>query len=64
MNEPKAMREIHEIREQLSREKKGLTIEERVARTNIAKDRIQKEFGIKVIDALPERRYSVTVTSI
>jgi hypothetical protein len=64
MNEPKAMREIHEIREQLSREKKGLTIEERVARTNIAIDRVQKEFGIKVIDALPERRYSVTVTSI
>jgi len=55
MDEPKAMHEIHEIRAQLSLEKKDLTIEERVARSNAGKERFKKEFGIEVIDVLPMR---------
>ena len=58
MSEPKAMQEVHEIREQLSREKKGLTIEEKVALINDRKERLAKEFGIKVINVLPERKYA------
>ncbi|MDR1093858.1 MAG: hypothetical protein LBL66_06885 [Clostridiales bacterium] len=57
MTEPNAMREIHEIRECLSREKNGLTIEERLARTNAATLELQKKYGFRVIDKLPERKY-------
>ena len=49
MNEPRAMREIHEIREKMSLEKRGLTIEERVARANASVDELKKR-GIKVAD--------------
>ena len=47
------MREIHEIREKMSREIKGLTIEERVARVNADLYRLQKEFGFKIAEDLP-----------
>ena len=63
MNEPKAMQEIHAIREQLSREKRGLTIEERVARSNANIYRLQKEFGFKIAEELPEPRYEHSILS-
>jgi|GEM_PF-4157628 len=49
MNESKAVREIHEIREITSREKKGLSISECVTHANANADELKK-YGIKVIN--------------
>jgi len=58
MTEPKAMREIHEIREKISRETAGLTPEERTARVNENMYKLQKEFGFKITETLPAPRYT------
>jgi hypothetical protein len=47
MNEPMEMREIHKIREQSSREKKSLSLKERVAYANRNIDELKK-YGINV----------------
>ena len=54
MDEPKAMREIHEIRERMSKETRNMTIEQRVAYFSSGRKEWEK-FGIKIIDKLPER---------
>ena len=48
MNEPKAMREIHEIRERISYETAGLSPEERSQRVNRAAENLLKQYGIEL----------------
>ena len=48
MNEPKSMREIHEIREKISREMEGLSPEERARRVNEEARSIIEEYGLKI----------------
>ena len=56
MTEPKAMREIHEIREQIYEEIKNMTPAEKTAWFNEGLTKNRNEF--KVIDTLPEPKYS------
>lgn len=48
ISEPKALREIHEIREQIYEETKGLTPEERAEHTNKIGREIAEKYGLKV----------------
>jgi hypothetical protein len=48
-NESRAMKEIHEIREQISEENKGLTPEERAKETNRIGTELAAKYGLKVI---------------
>ena len=56
MTESKAMREIHEIREKLGKEREALTIAERVERDNTELYRLQKKYGFTIATVLPDRR--------
>ena len=47
-NEPKAIKEIHEIREQIFEETKGLTAEERAAQTNRIGMKLAEKHGLKI----------------
>ena len=59
MTEPKAMREIHEIREKIYEETKNMTASEHTAYFNAIAEKALKEFGIKIIDK-PESRYPIS----
>ncbi len=48
-DEPRAMREIHEIREKLHEEMKGLTRGEYTARANRTAEKLAKQYGMKII---------------
>ena len=48
-NEPRAMREVHDIREKMSLEKKEMTIPQRIAIANASVRELEKR-GIKVLD--------------
>jgi len=47
-NEPRALREIHEIREQIYEETKNLSPEERAERTNRIGREIAEKYGLKI----------------
>ena len=47
-DEPKSMKEIHEIREKIYNETKGLTPEERAAQTNKIGREIAEKYGLKI----------------
>jgi len=47
-NEPRALREIHEIREQIYEEIKNLSPEERAKRTNRIGRELVEKYGLKV----------------
>lgn len=47
VNEPKAMREVHDIREKIYEETKDLTAEQRVKRTNQAVREMEEKHGVK-----------------
>jgi len=47
-NEPRALREIHEIREQIYEETKHLSPEERAALTNKIGKEIAEKYGLKI----------------
>jgi len=49
MNEPRAMREIHEIREKIYEERKGMTHEEYNAEVRKNTDALLKEHGYRLI---------------
>ena len=49
MNEPRAMREIHEIRERIYEERKGMTPEEYNAMVKKNTDALLKESGYKLV---------------
>lgn len=46
--EPRAMREIHEIREKLYEEMKGLTPEEYATRVNREAEELARKHGLKI----------------
>ena len=48
-NEPKAMREIHEIRERLYEEMKDMTPGEYTARVNRLAEELAKKYGFKMV---------------
>ena len=54
MIEPKAMREIHEIREKLGKKKESMTIAERVEKDNAELYRLQKKYGFTIVDVSPD----------
>lgn len=45
--EPEAMREIHEIREKMQEEMKGMTTKERVEYIHRAAEEAKKKYGLK-----------------
>ena len=47
-NEPRALKEIHEIREQIYEETKNLSPEERAERRNKVGREIAEKYGLKV----------------
>jgi shikimate kinase len=47
-NEPRALREIHEIREQIYEETKNLSPEERAERRNKIGREIAEKYGLKI----------------
>jgi len=57
VNEPKAMREIHEIRERIYEETKDMTPEERTAHTRAEAQELLARYGMKVKTvSVPERQ--------
>jgi len=48
-NEPRVMREIHKVRDQIYEETKNMTFEEKVASTNKIVEKIEKEYGVKFL---------------
>ena len=48
LKEPKAMREIHEIREQLYEESKGLSDKEFIAKIHQEAQECIKKYGLKI----------------
>jgi hypothetical protein len=46
-NEPKAMREIHEIRERMYEEEKNLSTEELVIKIHNAAEEFKRKYGLK-----------------
>ena len=48
-NEPRALREVHEIREKIYEETKNLSAEERAALTNKIGREVAEKFGLKII---------------
>lgn len=48
-NEPRAMREIHEIREKLYEEMKNMTPGEYTARVNREAEELAKQYGLKML---------------
>lgn len=46
-NEPKAMKEVHDIREKIYEETKDLTAEQRVKRTNQAVQEMEEKHSVK-----------------
>jgi len=48
-DEPRALREIHEIREQIFEETKNMTPEERAERRNRIGKEIAEKYGLKLI---------------
>ena len=48
-NEPRAVREIHAIREKIYEETKHLTREERIKRINDKGQRLAAEFGFTIV---------------
>ncbi len=49
--EPRAMREIHEIRERLSEEIRHMAPGEYSARANRTAEKLAKQYGFKLIDS-------------
>jgi hypothetical protein len=45
--ESESMRKLHEIREQMHKETKHMTIEEKIAYINKAANRVKKKYGLK-----------------
>ena len=45
--EPKAMREIHKVQEELYRERKGLSTEQVIEKTREAARKIKEKYGLK-----------------
>ena len=45
--EPKSMREIHKIQEQIYREEKGLTSKQVIEKTRLEAEAIKKKYGLK-----------------
>ena len=52
--EPRAMREIHEIREKLYEEQKGLSNKEIVERINRESEEVIKKYGVKLKTRTPK----------
>jgi len=50
-NEPRALREIHEIREKIYEETKNMTPAERTKHTNDAAEKLIKMYNLKVVYA-------------
>jgi hypothetical protein len=48
-DEPRAMREIHEIREQLAKETAHMTSEEHVAHVNNIAEELARKYGFKLV---------------
>ena len=46
--EPKSMREIHKIQEQIYREEKGLTGKQIIEKTRLEVETIKKKFGLRL----------------
>lgn len=59
-DEPKAMREIHEIRAALYEEMKNMSSEERARIADREMEEIEKRYGIKFKVADPRRRETVS----
>ena len=55
MSETKTMKELHAIREQLGIERQNLTMDERLARSKNAAQRLKEEFGIVVVEGMIAR---------
>jgi 3-oxoacyl-[acyl-carrier-protein] synthase III len=53
-NEPRAMREIHEIRERIYEETKNMTQEERAELTRRAAQEMIDKYGLKVKRRVPQ----------
>jgi hypothetical protein len=54
MNEPRAMREIHEIRERIYEETKNMTQEERAELTRREAQEMIDKYGLKVKRRVPQ----------
>ena len=48
MNEPKALKEIHDIREEIYEETKGMTSKERVEYTHCEAQKLIKQYNLKI----------------
>lgn len=55
-NEPRALREIHEIREQIYEETKNLSPEERSEQTNRIGREIVEKYGLKTVAPCQQNR--------
>ena len=53
IKEPKAMEEIHKIREKLYEEGKDLTAEELITKIHREEEEVEKKFHLKLRKALP-----------
>ena len=49
IKEPKAMEEIHKIREQLYKERKGMPIEKKIEVINKSAEQLLKDYGYRLI---------------
>ena len=56
MTEPRAMREVHEIREKISVEEKGLTAAEKTARVSAEMAEIKKKYEIITVGKISRLR--------
>jgi hypothetical protein len=48
MNEPKALKEIHDIREKIYEETKSMTSEERVNHAHLEAQKLIKQYNLKI----------------
>jgi hypothetical protein len=53
MKPSKTLRELHRIREQITKEQRGLSTREQVARTRREADALLKRYGITLKQVLP-----------
>lgn len=56
LTEPRAMREVHEIRERLYEEDKNLSDKELLAKWHEVGQRLSKELGLKIASSKPTRQ--------
>ncbi len=54
-DEPKAMRELHEIRERLSEEARRMTPQEHTTRVNRSAEKLAKKYGFSLVPSANPR---------